>query len=57
MALQFERIITPGIAQISYLIGDNSTGTAAVIDPRPDVDIYVELARELAGMEKPGLSD
>ncbi|MEX0875935.1 MAG: rhodanese-like domain-containing protein [Phycisphaerales bacterium] len=46
MALRLEQILTEGIAQISYLIGDDSTGTAAVIDPRPDVDIYLRLARE-----------
>jgi hydroxyacylglutathione hydrolase len=42
----FEQVHTPGIAQLSYLIGDDSTGTAAVIDPRADVDCYLELARE-----------
>ncbi|MDP2054157.1 MAG: MBL fold metallo-hydrolase [Acidobacteriota bacterium] len=31
---------------MSYLIGDDKTGTAAVIDPRADVEIYVELARK-----------
>ena len=33
MALVFERILTEGIAQLSYLIGDDETGLAAVIDP------------------------
>jgi hydroxyacylglutathione hydrolase len=47
MALIFEQIHTPGIAQLSYLIGDDATGKAAVIDPRPDVDIYLELSRAL----------
>jgi hydroxyacylglutathione hydrolase len=46
MALVFERILTEGIAEISYLIGDDSTSTAAVIDPRADVGIYLELARK-----------
>jgi hydroxyacylglutathione hydrolase len=45
MALIFERIYTEGIAQLSYLIGDSSRGVAAVIDPRPDCDIYLDLAR------------
>jgi hydroxyacylglutathione hydrolase len=40
-----ERVQTEGIAELSYLVGDDSTGTAAVIDPRADVEIYVELAR------------
>jgi hydroxyacylglutathione hydrolase len=44
----FEQVHTPGIAQLSYLIGDDSTGMAAVIDPRPDVDCYLELARKHA---------
>lgn len=46
MTLVFEPILTKGIAQISYLVGDTASGTAAVIDPRPDVEVYVELARK-----------
>ena len=46
MALIFERIQTQGIAELSYLVGDDSEGVAAVFDPTPDVDKYVELARE-----------
>ncbi len=46
MAMVFKDIFTPGIAQISYLIGDDSEGVAAVIDPRPDCEIYLEIARE-----------
>jgi hydroxyacylglutathione hydrolase len=38
----FERIVSEGIAQNSYLIG--SGGRAAVIDPRRDCDIYLEIA-------------
>lgn len=45
MTLIFERVQTEGIAQISYLVGDSGSGTAAVIDPRPDVDLYLTLAR------------
>ena len=48
MSLVFEQIHTPGIAQLSYLLGDDSTGTAAVIDPRPDCECYLELARKNA---------
>ena len=44
MALIFECIQTPGIAELSYLVGDDSAGIAAVIDPRADVECYVELA-------------
>ena len=46
MALIFETIQTAGIAEISYLVGDDSEGVAAVFDPRVDVDVYLDLARE-----------
>lgn len=42
----FETIFTEGVAELSYLIGDKGTGKAAVIDPRRDVDVYIELARK-----------
>jgi hydroxyacylglutathione hydrolase len=45
MALIFECIQTAGIAELSYLVGDDAAGVAAVIDPRSDVDCYLELAR------------
>jgi hydroxyacylglutathione hydrolase len=48
MSLIFEQIHTPGIAQLSYLVGDDSKGVACIIDPRPDVDWYLELARRHA---------
>ena len=48
MALIFERIQTEGIAQLSYLIGDDSVGVAAVIDATRDVEKYLALAREHA---------
>lgn len=46
MTMVFQKVQTAGIAQLSYLVGDDSTGTAAVIDPRPDVEIYIELSRK-----------
>jgi len=46
MALIFESIQTDGVAQFSYLIGDDSEGVAAVFDPRADVDCYLQLAHE-----------
>jgi hydroxyacylglutathione hydrolase len=46
MSLILETVQTEGIAELSYLIGDDKTGTAAVIDPRPDVEIYLELAKK-----------
>ncbi len=45
MTLRFEQILADGVAQTSYLIGDDDAGVAAVIDPRPDVDVYLETAR------------
>ena len=44
--LVFEPIYTDGLAQISYLVGDSKAAVAAVIDPRRDVDIYLDMARE-----------
>ena len=46
MTMIFETVQTDGIAQLSYLIGDSGTGTAAVIDPRPNVEIYLQKARK-----------
>src|SRR5215470_11350338 len=45
-AVIFETVRTDGLAHLSYLIGDRSTGRAVVIDPRRDVDVYLELARQ-----------
>ena len=38
-----ETIYTPGVAHLSYILGDG--GQAAVIDPRRDTTIYLEIAR------------
>jgi hydroxyacylglutathione hydrolase len=46
MSLVFKTVQTSGIAELSYLIGDDEEGTAAVFDPRPDVEVYLEMARE-----------
>lgn len=40
----FERIASEGLAHYSYVFGDEQAGLCAVIDPRRDVDIYLELA-------------
>jgi hydroxyacylglutathione hydrolase len=34
------------LSQASYLIGDESTGRAVVVDPRRDIDIYLDEATE-----------
>ena len=46
MSLVFKTIQTEGIAELSYLLGDDDEGVGAVFDPRADVDVYVEMARE-----------
>jgi len=47
MALVFEQINSEGLAQLSYIVGDDKAGVAAVIDPRRDVEVYINRAREL----------
>src|SRR5438132_5903922 len=46
MSTVFKTVQTQGIAELSYLVGDDDEGVAAVFDPRPDCDIYIDLARE-----------
>ena len=46
MSLVFETFYTDGLAQVSYLVGDDDDGVAAVFDPRADVEIYLEVARQ-----------
>lgn len=41
----FEKFEAGGLSHYSYFIGDTLSGEAAVIDPRRDVEAYVELAR------------
>ena len=45
MGLVFEAIATEGLAHVAYLIGDSSSGTAALIDPAVDVDRYLSIAQ------------
>ena len=40
----FERISEKGLAQASYLIGCQATKEAIVIDPKRDIDTYLEIA-------------
>src|SRR5689334_24026929 len=35
-----------GLGHLSTLIADDSAGVAAVVDPRRDVDVYLDAARE-----------
>ena len=46
MSLVFKTIQTEGIAELSYLLGDDDEGVGAIFDPRADVEVYVEMARE-----------
>jgi hydroxyacylglutathione hydrolase len=46
MSLIFKTIQTEGIAELSYLLGDDDEGVGAIFDPRADVEVYVEMARE-----------
>ena len=39
-----ETIKSPGLAQLSYLLGDEDAGECIVIDPRRDAQIYLDLA-------------
>ena len=43
----FKQFYLGSLSQASYLIGDEHTGTAVVVDPRRDVDEYLEEARRL----------
>jgi hydroxyacylglutathione hydrolase len=46
MSLVFKTVQTEGIAELSYLVGDDDEGVAAIFDPRADVDVYIDMARE-----------
>lgn len=39
-----DRMFTPGLAQVAYLIADETAGVVAVIDPRRDIEVYTEWA-------------
>jgi hydroxyacylglutathione hydrolase len=42
----FKQFYLPCLAHASYLIGDEATGTAAVVDPQRDIDQYLAFAAE-----------
>ena len=42
-----EQLYLPCLSQASYLLGDEASGTAVVVDPRRDVDVYLERAQAL----------
>jgi hydroxyacylglutathione hydrolase len=41
-----ERVYTPGLAEVAYLVADEAAGAMAVIDPRRDIDDYLAWAAE-----------
>lgn len=41
----FQQFTTPGLGCFSYMIGCPLKGVAAVVDPRRDIDIYVQTAK------------
>ncbi|HVS18243.1 MAG TPA: rhodanese-like domain-containing protein, partial [Planctomycetota bacterium] len=43
----FEQHYLACLSQASYLIGDEATRTAVIVDPRRDVELYLERAAEL----------
>jgi hydroxyacylglutathione hydrolase len=47
-SLIFKQFYLPCLAHASYLIGDEATGTAAVVDPQRDTDQYIAFASEHA---------
>lgn len=40
-----ETVESEGLAHLSYVLGDEDAGVCAVIDPRRDVSVYLEIAR------------
>ncbi len=44
--MQFHQRFVPGLAIASYIIGDEKSGEAAVIDPTRDVDDFIAFAKE-----------
>jgi hydroxyacylglutathione hydrolase len=42
----FQHVYDKSLAQASYFIGCQKAGVAAVIDPKRDVDTYIEIARQ-----------
>ncbi len=42
--MRIRQFVIPGLGHLSTLIADDGAGVAAVVDPRRDVDIYLEAA-------------
>ena len=50
----FKQFYSPCLGHASYVIGEESTGTAAVIDPQRDTDRYLAFPAEHALTTKQG---
>lgn len=44
--VRIRQFVIQGLGHLSTLISDDSRGVAAVVDPRRDIDIYLDAARE-----------
>ncbi len=42
--MKIEQFFLEGLGHQSYIVGDEQSGTAAIVDPRRDVDIYLQAA-------------
>jgi hydroxyacylglutathione hydrolase len=42
--VRIRQFVIPGLGHLSTLIADDASGVAAVVDPRRDVDVYLEAA-------------
>jgi len=42
----FQQFFLPSLGHASYLVGDEKTGLALVFDPRRDVEVYLDAARQ-----------
>lgn len=44
--MQFHQRFVPGLAIASYIVGDDQSGEAVVVDPSRDVDYFVQFAKD-----------
>lgn len=42
--MYFERVFDRGLAQASYVVGCQESGETLVVDPRRDIDVYLDIA-------------
>lgn len=45
-AMFFRQVYEKGLAHASYIVGCQASGTAAVIDPQRDIDVYLQIAEQ-----------